>query len=89
MGRMTLVQWLRRHGWQGRCDIHGFRAVASTWANEAGCYRPDVIEVALAHSDKDKVRSAYNRAGYRVELRQLWQDWADELDRRELAEKSR
>lgn len=79
MGRMTFNQWLVRHSWGARCDIHGFRATASTWANEASRYRPDVIEVALAHSDKDKVRSAYNRASYQAELTTLWQDWADKL----------
>lgn len=83
VGRMTFNEWLRRNSWSDRCDIHGFRSTASTWANECSRYRPDVIEVALAHSDRDRVRSAYNRASYRDELQALWQDWANELDSRE------
>lgn len=38
--------------------------------NEAG-FNADVIEPALAHSDKDEVRRAYNRSTYldkRIEL---------------------
>ena len=34
---------------------------ASTILNEHG-WGPELIEVALAHVDKDEVRSAYNRA---------------------------
>jgi len=37
--------------------------MASTILNEHG-WDPDLIEVALAHVDKDEVRSAYNRADY-------------------------
>ena len=60
--------------------IHGFRSIASTLLNESGKYRPDVIEAALAHSEKNQVRAAYNRAEYIEERRILMQDWADMLD---------
>ena len=76
MSRMTLTNWRRRFGFHNEMDVHGFRAVASTWANESGKYRPDVIEVALAHKEQDRVRAAYNRATFVKELSQLWQDWA-------------
>ncbi|MNC22544.1 Prophage CP4-57 integrase [compost metagenome] len=42
--------------------------------NEAG-FNADVIETALAHSDKNEVRRAYNRSLYldkRIELRSWW-----------------
>jgi peptide chain release factor 2 len=61
--------------------IHGFRSIASTLLNESGKYRPDVIEAALAHSEKNQVRAAYNRAEYIEERRVLMQDWADMLMR--------
>ena len=77
MNRMTLTNWRKRHGYESEMDIHGFRAVASTWANESGRYRKEVIEVALAHRETDLVRAAYNRATFTGELTQMWQDWAD------------
>ena len=66
---------------------HGFRASASTILNERG-YNPEVIEVALARQDEDKVRRAYNRAQYWPERAKLLQDWADlieEFKRKSLA----
>ena len=40
---------------------HGFRAMASTLLNELGV-APDVIELQLAHRERNQVRAAYNRA---------------------------
>ena len=40
---------------------HRFRAMASTLLNEQG-WHPDVIELQLAHAERNKVRAAYNRA---------------------------
>jgi integrase len=80
MNRMTLTNWRKRWGFAGVMEVHGLRAMASTWANEKGSYRPDVIEVALAHKEADRVRAAYNRAEFVGELKKLWQDWADFCD---------
>jgi len=88
MCRMTLTAWRKRWGFQEEMEIHGLRAVASTWANESGKYRPDVVEVALAHKEQDRVRAAYNRAQFIGELRQLWQDWADVCDEKVAAAKA-
>ncbi len=54
---------LKRMGFEGRLASHGMRSMASTILNEQG-WDPELIEVALAHVDKDEVRSAYNRADY-------------------------
>jgi integrase len=80
MNRMTLTNWRKRWGFANEMDIHGFRALASTWANESGRHRSDVIEVALAHKETDRVRAAYNRAQFIKDLRILWQDWANLCD---------
>lgn len=64
---------LKRMGFQGRLTAHGMRALASTILNEQG-FDPDVIEAALAHTDKDKVRAVYNRASY-VERRRKMMEW--------------
>lgn len=58
---------------------HGFRAMASTCLNEQG-WHPDVIELQLAHAERNKVRAAYNRATRLSERRTMMQAWADYLD---------
>lgn len=65
---------LKRIGYGGKLVAHGLRSIASTALNEAG-FNPDVIEAALAHSDKNEVRRAYNRSTYllkRIELMNWW-----------------
>ena len=59
---------------------HGFRTTASTLLNEQG-WSPDAIERQLAHSPKDQVRAAYNRAQYLDERRRMMQSWSDYLDK--------
>jgi integrase len=68
-------------GYKGRMTGHGFRSLFSTLANESGQWRPDVIEAALAHTEENDVRAAYNRTDYFEERRKLMQWWADEMDR--------
>jgi integrase len=58
---------------------HGFRSTASTLLNEHG-WNPDLIELQLAHAERNKVRSAYNRAERLSERRTMMQAWADYLD---------
>jgi integrase len=71
---------LRRMGYTGdQMSWHGFRAMASTLLNETG-YPPDVIELQLAHQERNEVRAAYNRAQRLEERRKMMQSWADYLD---------
>ena len=61
---------------------HGFRSLGSTRLNDMG-YRPDVIEAALAHTQRG-VRGIYNRGDYwaeRVKMMQEWADWLDSLSK--------
>ncbi|KTC40620.1 integrase [Pseudomonas sp. ABAC21] len=67
---------LKRMGFQDRLVSHGMRSMASTILNEHG-WDPELIEVALAHVDKDEVRSAYNRADY-IERRRPMMTWWSE-----------
>lgn len=74
MNSQTANAALKRIGYGGRLVAHGLRSIASTAMNEAG-FNSDVIEAALAHSDKNEVRRAYNRAIYfekRLELITWW-----------------
>lgn len=79
MSENSVLYLLGRIGYKGRMTGHGFRTVASTWANDRG-YNPDAIERQLAHSPEDRVRSAYNRAEYLPERRVMMQDFADWID---------
>lgn len=79
MSENAVLALLHRMGYKGRMTGHGFRALASTWANDAG-YPPDVIERQLAHAPADKVRAAYNRAAYIDQRRAMLQTWADWVD---------
>jgi len=78
MSENAILYLIARIGYKGRMTGHGWRSVASTWANEHG-YNPDAIERQLAHVPDDKVRSIYNRAEYLPLRRQMMQDWADWL----------
>ncbi|WP_393970062.1 integrase domain-containing protein [Kluyvera intermedia] len=74
MNSQTANAALKRIGYGGKLVAHGLRSIASTAMNEAGL-NPDVIESALAHTDKNEVRRAYNRSTYleqRVELMDWW-----------------
>ncbi|WP_448537467.1 tyrosine-type recombinase/integrase [Sphingobium yanoikuyae] len=75
----TMIYGCYRMGYRGRQTVHGFRGLASTWANEAECYRPDWIEMSLAHADRDDVRGAYNSALYLTPRRRMLQAWADHV----------
>ncbi|KAF6676188.1 tyrosine-type recombinase/integrase [Pantoea sp. EKM21T] len=74
MNSQTANAALKRIGFGGKLVAHGLRSIASTALNEAG-FNSDVIEAALAHSDKNEVRRAYNRSSYinqRVDLMSWW-----------------
>jgi len=76
----TLLYALYRMGYHDHATIHGFRHTGSTILNEHG-FRSDIIEVSLAHTDKDRIRGTYNHATYLEERRAMMQWWADYLDR--------
>ena len=81
MSNMTVNAALRRLGYeQGEHCAHGFRAMASTLLNESGQWARDVIELQLAHQERNKVRAAYNRAERLPERRKMVQWYADHLD---------
>ncbi len=76
----SLLKSLRVMGYDKETlTIHGLRAMASTLLNEQG-YNPDIIEKALAHSDKNEIRAVYNRAEYLETRRDMLQEYADYLD---------
>ena len=80
MSDNTINAALRRLGYTSEEQTgHGFRSMASTLLNEQG-FPPDVIELQLAHAERNKVRAAYNKAQRFPERRKMMQAWADYLE---------
>jgi integrase len=76
MNSQTANAALKRIGYGGKLVAHGLRSIASTAMNEAGL-NPDVIEAALAHSDRNEVRKAYNRTTYLSQRKDLMIWWGN------------
>jgi hypothetical protein len=69
----TVNAALRRMGYTTEeMTGHGFRSLASTCLNEQG-YHPDLIELQLAHAERNQVRAAYNKAQRLPERRKMMQ----------------
>lgn len=79
MSNNTILYALYRMGYHSRMTGHGFRGVASTILHELG-HRHDLIEIQLAHQERNKVSAAYNHAQYVAQRSVMMQDWADHLD---------
>ena len=43
-------------------------------------FAPEVIELQMAHAERNEVRAAYNRAQRLKDRRRMMQAWADYLD---------
>ncbi|EHL7934612.1 tyrosine-type recombinase/integrase [Escherichia coli] len=76
----TVLQVIKRVGYEGLESGHGFRHEFSTIMNENE-WPADAIEAQLAHANGGSVRGIYNHAQYlekRREMMQFWADWLDE-----------
>lgn len=79
MSNNTILQALKRMGYQGRMTGHGFRGLASTILHEHG-YAHEHIELQLAHAPRNAVGAAYNHALYLEPRAKMIQEWADFLE---------
>lgn len=79
MSNNTILFALYRMGYHSRMTGHGFRGVASTILHELG-HRHDLIELQLAHQERNKVSAAYNHATYLPQRTVMMQAWADHID---------
>lgn len=73
----TVLGVIRRVGFDGRASGHGFRHQMSTILNENG-FNADLIELQLAHVDRNRIRGIYNHAQRlpeRAEMMQWYGDW--------------
>jgi integrase len=80
MSEIAVLAAIRRMGYEkNEMTAHGFRSMASTLLYEHG-WPGDVIEIQLAHQERNKVKAAYNRAQFLDKRREMMQWWADYLD---------
>lgn len=80
MSDNTVLAALRRMGFtKEEMSGHGFRAMASTILHEQG-WPSDVIERQLAHTERNRIKAAYNHAQHLQERKKMMQDWANYLE---------
>ncbi|MBL3676977.1 MAG: site-specific integrase [Alphaproteobacteria bacterium] len=80
MSNNTILVALRRMGYAGRMTGHGFRALAMSAIKQEIGWRHEVVDRQLAHTPRNKIDAAYDRADFLRERRVMMQDWADYLD---------
>lgn len=77
MSENAIGYLLNRAGYHHKHVPHGWRATFSTVMNERFPSDKHIIDLMLAHTPKDKIEGAYNRALHLERRRQLAQEWAD------------
>lgn len=80
MSNNTILGALKRMGYAGRMTGHGFRGVASTILHEKG-HGHHLIELQLAHQERNATVAAYNHATYLTDRAAMMQGWADHVDK--------
>jgi integrase len=78
--RDSMSKALRDMGFRGKHVTHGFRAMFRTAARERLRISKDVLEIMLAHANKNEVEAAYARETFFDERIEAMQRWADYLD---------
>jgi integrase len=75
LSNMAMPMLLRRLNTS--ITVHGFRSSFRDWVSEETQHSPEVAEMALAHTIKNKVEAAYRRKDLLDRRRILMQDWLD------------
>ena len=71
---------LKRLGYDGKQDPHGFRHIASSQFNKKFSGVPQVVESALSHLKKGG-KGIYDKEAHYEERIEMMQWWADEIDK--------
>jgi integrase len=74
---MAMLEMLR--GMRDGLTVHGFRSTFRDWASETTLHPDPIIEMALAHTIKDKTERAYRRGDAFERRKTLMQQWCDYL----------
>lgn len=73
---LYLVQKPAPSGFGLPYTVHGFRSTFRDWAADTTDFPGDVVEMALAHTVRNKVEAAYRRGQLLEKRRQLMESWA-------------
>jgi integrase len=76
LSSMAMLELLRGLRPDDGLTVHGFRSAFSDWAHEQTAHANYVIEMALAHTIKNKVEAAYRRGDLLAKRSRLMADWA-------------
>jgi integrase len=79
MSHNTFNTAIHRIGFGGKFSAHSFRATASTMLHEVG-FDTRLIELQLAHQDRNKSRASYDHSARLPERKAMMQAWADFLE---------
>ncbi len=80
MSENTVNAALRRCGYtKEEMTAHGFRSMASTRLYESDMWPGDVIEIQLAHTERNSVKAAYNYAQHLQQRQKMMQWWSKYL----------
>lgn len=74
---MAMLEMLR--GMRNGVTVHGFRSTFRDWASETTLHPDTIVEMALAHTIKDKTERAYRRGDAFERRKPLMQQWCDYL----------
>lgn len=74
---MAMLEMLR--GMRDGVTVHGFRSTFRDWASETTLHPDTIIEMALAHTIKNKTERAYRRGDAFERRKALMQQWCDYL----------
>lgn len=69
--------------------VHGFRSSFRDWASETTDFQSETVEMALAHTIRDKTEAAYRRGSLLAKRRALMEAWAAYLLPKRTASRSR
>ena len=80
MSSMSLIAIMRRLPAYAKYVPHGFRSTFRDWAAETTDYPNETVEIALAHTIKNKAEAAYRRQDQLEKRSLLMADWQNYID---------
>lgn len=78
MSDATISKAVKTMGYE--VTVHGFRSTFRDWASETRTYPNDVVEMALAHTNPNRIEAAYKRGDLFDKRIKIMDDWADYCD---------
>ena len=79
LSNMALLSMMRKMDKYSDYVPHGFRSTFRDWAAETTDYSNETVELALAHTIKNKAEAAYRRQDQLEKRKKLMEDWGNYL----------